>query len=255
VSRFSGQTAVVTGASSGIGKATAARFLEEGARVVIVSDRPDDVHEAAEELSRLGEVKPAVCDVSDEQSMQALARAVESEQPATIVVCNAGIWEEASIDEIDAARFERMLRVNATGAFVTARAFIAQIANQGGGAIVATASTNGLVAEPRLAHYNASKGALVMLIRSLAIDLAPRRIRVNAVAPGTIRTPLIAHILDATPEGHFGSIPWGRFGDASEVASCIAFLASEDASYVTGSVLVCDGGQTALNGPLPEDAS
>src|SRR5258708_33758804 len=96
-----------------------------------------------------------------------------------------------------------------------------------GGAIVNTASTNGLVAEPRLAHYNTSKGGLVMLTRSMAIDLAPYGIRVNAGAPGVIYTPLIAHILDAEPAGHFRGIPLGRVGRPEEIASCVVFLASE----------------------------
>lgn len=217
--------------------------------MVAVSDRAEELEMAADELSGFGPVRSAVCDVSDEEAMQALAREVASLDAASVVVCNAGIWEEAAIAEIDAKRFDRMLRVNATGAFITARAFVPQMAARGGGAIVTTASTNSLVAEPRLAHYNASKGALLMLTRSLAVDLAPQRIRVNAVAPGVIRTPLIAHILDAAPTGHFGSIPWQRVGDPAEVASCIAFLASDDASYVTGAVVVCDGGQLACNGP------
>lgn len=252
MTRFTGRTAVVTGASSGIGKATAGRLLSEGAAVVAVSDRPEELERAAAELGALGAVTTASCDVGDQAAMESLASECASRGGVNVVVANAGIWEEASIDEIDAARFERMLHTNVTGAYATIRAFLPQLTGAEGAAVVATASTNGLVAEPRLAHYNASKGALVMLVRSLAIDLAPRRIRVNAVAPGVIRTPLIAHILDAQPEGHFGGIPWGRVGEADEIASCIAFLASDDASYVTGSVLVCDGGQLACNGPPAE---
>jgi NAD(P)-dependent dehydrogenase (short-subunit alcohol dehydrogenase family) len=122
---------------------------------------------------------------------------------------------------------------------------------RGGGTIVNTASTNGLVAEPNLTHYNTSKGALVMMTKSLAVDLAPYRIRVNAVAPGVIRTPLIAHVLDVQPTGHFGSIPLGEVGRPEEIADCIMFLASDAASYVTGEILVCDGGQLALNGMMP----
>ena len=117
-----------------------------------------------------------------------------------------------------------------------------------------TASTNGLVAEPRLAHYNTSKGGLVMLTKSMAIDLAPLGIRVNAVAPGVIRTPLIEHILAHDSADHFGSIPAGRVGQPEEIAACIAFLASDEASYCHGTVLVCDGGQLAINGELPDTA-
>jgi len=129
-----------------------------------------------------------------------------------------------------------------------------EVAAKAPAAIVNTASTNGLVAEPRLAHYNTSKGGLVMLTKSMAIDLAPLGIRVNAVAPGVIATPLIEHILAAETADHFGSIPAGRVGQPEEIAACIAFLASDEASYCHGTVLVCDGGQLAINGELPETA-
>ncbi len=251
--RFDGHTAVVTGGSSGIGKATAARFLADGARVVIVSDRSDELESAVAEFASLGHVSGELCDVSDEAAMTALADRVAALGGADIVVGNAGVWEQVGTEELDARRFERMLRINVIGAYLSARVFLDQLAARNRGAVVFTASTNGLVAEPQTAHYNSSKGALVMLTQSLAVDLAPRRIRVNAVAPGTIYTPLIAGIVDeASGAKHWGGIPWGRLGRSEEVASCITFLASADASYVTGSVLVCDGGQTACNGPVPE---
>jgi 3-oxoacyl-[acyl-carrier protein] reductase len=257
--RLEGRTAVVTGGSSGIGKATVRRLLDDGARVVAVSDRADELEAAVAELAPYGEISGEACDVSDEAAMTSLAARVAAGGGADIVVANAGVHEEVSVEELDSARFERMLRINVLGAYVSARVFLDQLAATGRGAVVFTASTNGLVAEPRMAHYNSSKGALVMLTQSLAVDLAPRRIRVNAVAPGTIKTPLIAHLLeDGSGMEHFGGIPLGRLGEAEEVASCIAFLASPDASYVTGAVLVCDGGQTVCNGPvaaLPDEVA
>jgi NAD(P)-dependent dehydrogenase (short-subunit alcohol dehydrogenase family) len=249
--RFEGRTVVVTGASSGIGKATARRFLDEGARVVAVSDRAAELEGAVAELSAYGAIGGEPCDVSDEPAMKALAARVAAHGGADVVVANAGVHEEVLVDELDAARFERMLRINVIGAYLSARVFLDQLAATGVGAVVFTASTNGLVAEPQMAHYNSSKGALVMLTQSLAVDLAPRRIRVNAVAPGTILTPLIKHAVEGgLGMEHYGGIPWGRLGEAEEVASCIAFLASSEASYVTGAVLVCDGGQTVCNGPV-----
>jgi NAD(P)-dependent dehydrogenase (short-subunit alcohol dehydrogenase family) len=249
--RFAGRTAVVTGGSSGIGKATVRRLLDDGARVIAVSDRADELEAAVAELAPFGDLGGELCDVSDEGAMRLLAARVAAAGGADIVVANAGVHEEVSVEELDAARFERMLRINVLGAYVSARVFLDQLAATRQGSVVFTASTNGLVAEPKMAHYNSSKGALVMLTQSLAVDLAPRRIRVNAVAPGTIRTPLIKHLLeDGSGMEHFGGIPLGRLGESEEVASCIAFLASPDASYVTGAVLVCDGGQTVCNGPV-----
>lgn len=250
--RLQGKTVVITGASSGIGKAATARCLNEGARVVAVSDRPAELEQAAAEFAPLGGIHPAVCDVSDPQQVRMLAEQVASMGGAHILLNNAGVWNERDFLEIEYENWQRLLNVNLTGPFLCSQAFAPQMIAHGGGAIVNTASTNGLVAEPRLAHYNTSKGGLVMLTRSMAIDLAPYGIRVNAVAPGVIYTPLIAHILDAQPSGHFGSIPLGRVGQAEEIASCIVFLASGDASYVTGEIFVCDGGQLAINGTMPE---
>lgn len=242
---------MVTGASSGIGKATAAAFLSEGARVLAVSDRPDELERAADELGHVANVVPAVCDVSEPDQVATLVTAAMDLGGADVLVNNAGVWNERPFLDIEVANWARIMQVNLTGPFLCSRSLAPQMIAKGKGAIVNTASTNGLVAEPRLAHYNASKGGLVMLTRSMAIDLAPHGIRVNAVAPGVIATPLIADILEAEPTGHFGNTPIGRIGRPEEVAACIAFLASDEASYVTGHVLVCDGGQLAINGELP----
>lgn len=254
-SRFAGRTAVVTGASSGIGKATAAAFLAGGASVVAVSDRDGELAQTAAELGELGKITPVVCDVADPAQVATLAGQTAALGGADILVNNAGIWNEREFTDIEFGNWQRIIQVNLTGPFLCSQALVPQLAASGSGAIVNTASTNGLVAEPRLAHYNTSKGGLVMLTRSMAIDLAPMRIRVNAVAPGVIRTPLIEHILADQSADHFGAIPAGRVGEPEEIAACITFLASDEASYCTGSVLVCDGGQLAINGELPGGAA
>jgi 3-oxoacyl-[acyl-carrier protein] reductase len=247
------RTAVITGASSGIGLATAERFLDEGARVVAVSDRPEQLSDVGARLQERGELHTAACDVGDRAQVTDLAARVHELGGADILVNNAGVWNERDFLEIEYENWERLLRVNLTGVFLCSQLLAPQMRIRGGGAIVNTASTNGLVAEPRLAHYNASKGGVVMLTKSMAVDLSRFRIRVNAVAPGVIRTPLIAHILDAKPTEHFGAIPWGEVGRPEQVAACIAFLASSQASYVTGEIFVCDGGQLAINGELPAE--
>jgi 3-oxoacyl-[acyl-carrier protein] reductase len=180
---FSSKTIVITGASSGIGKATAAVFLQHGGRVVATSERSQELAEAARELGEFGEVIPIHCDVASTGEVESLAARVEDLGGADVLVNNAGIWNEREFMDIDLEMWERVLRVNLTGAFICSRAFVPQMRAKGGGAIVNTASTNGLVAEPRLAHYNASKGGLVMLTLSMSIDLAKDNIRVNAVAP------------------------------------------------------------------------
>jgi NAD(P)-dependent dehydrogenase (short-subunit alcohol dehydrogenase family) len=253
--RFAGKTVVVTGASSGIGKATAAAFLADGGAVVAVADRAGELEQAAAELSGLGPVTPVLCDVADPGQVAALAEQTAALGGADVLVNNAGIWNERDFTAIEYANWQRIIQVNLTGPFLCSQALVPQLAAKGAGAIVNTASTNGLVAEPRLAHYNTSKGGLVMLTKSMAIDLAPLGIRVNAVAPGVIRTPLIEHILAQETADHFGSIPAGRVGQPEEIAACIAFLASDEASYCHGTVLVCDGGQLAINGELPDPAA
>jgi NAD(P)-dependent dehydrogenase (short-subunit alcohol dehydrogenase family) len=248
VTRFAGKTVVVTGASSGIGKATAAAFLAGGGAVVAVADRADELEQAAAELGPLGEVTPVVCDVADRAQVADLAARTAAAGGADILVNNAGVWNERDFTDIEPENWQRIISVNLTGPFLCSQALVPQLAAKGSAAIVNTASTNGLVAEPRLAHYNSSKGGLVMLTKSMAIDLAPLGIRVNAVAPGVIRTPLIEHILADESADHFGGIPAGRVGQPEEIAACITFLASDEASYCHGTVLVCDGGQLAING-------
>lgn len=246
--RFGGKVVVVTGAGSGIGAAAADRFISEGASVVY-ADRDTD------RLARIdcsARVLPAEVDVSDPQSVERLVAAtLDRFGRVDVVVSNAGIWAGAPFLDITNEDWNAVIGVNLTGTFLVCREFGRAMAATGTpGAIVVTASTNSFLAEPDSAHYNASKGGVVMLVKSMAVDLAPARIRVNAVAPGTIRTNINADV-QSLPEGGsplYAFPPARRWGDPVDLAGPIAFLASPDADYITGSVLVVDGGQISLNG-------
>jgi NAD(P)-dependent dehydrogenase (short-subunit alcohol dehydrogenase family) len=247
--RFAGRAALITGGSSGIGLATAARLLREGARIIVNGRDAARLRVALERLSGLGEVSGIVADVSDEREVarlvgEALARLGRID----VLVHSAGI-DGAGVDVLDLApdTWRRVLKVNLTGPFLMAQAAARHMAEAGGGAIVNVASLNGLAAEPRFADYNSAKGGLVLLTRSLAVDLVDRHIRVNAVCPGYIRTPMTEPYLGdpETATAIVSAIPMHRAGMPEEVAAAIAFLASDDASYITGEVLVVDGGRLA----------
>ncbi len=246
--RFDGKVVVVTGAGSGIGAAAADRFAAEGASVVY-ADRDTG------RLSRItasASVLPVAADVADPGSVSRLVdTTMQRFGRVNVVVSNAGIWRGSPFLDISDEEWETVLGVNLTGTFLVCRGFARAMASAGtGGSIIVTASTNSFLAEPDSAPYNASKGGVVMLVKSMAVDLAPVRIRVNAVAPGTIRTNINADV-QSLPEGGsplFAFPPARRWGNPEDLAGPIAFLASPDADYITGSVLVVNGGQISLNG-------
>jgi NAD(P)-dependent dehydrogenase (short-subunit alcohol dehydrogenase family) len=252
--RLAGKVALITGASSGIGADTARLFVAEGARVVVMARRADRLAETAAQLQAPERVLAIPGDVSKREDVERVVdAAAERFGGLDIMVSNAGIHRVTPFADIEDEEWDAMLATNLTGTFLACRAAARRMIAQGrGGAIVVVASTNGFVAEPGMAHYNASKGAVVMLTRSMAIDLAQYGIRANAVAPGTIVSEITRPMIDAG--FGFGAIPAGRIGEGTEVAWPILFLASDEASYITGDVLVVDGGQSALNGATAEEA-
>lgn len=253
--RLAGRVAIVTGASSGIGAAVARLFTELGASVVLMARRAERLEDAAADLPP-DRVTVVPGDVAQPPDVERLLRVTQERHGRLdIVISNAGIHRTAPFLDTTLDEWRALMAVNLDGTFLVCRAG-ARAMVEGGrpGSVVIVASTNSLVAEPSMAAYNASKAAISSLAASMAIELAPHGIRVNAVAPGTIATDITRPMIAA---GHpFGGIPLGRIGDAREVAWAIAFLAGDEASYVTGTTLVVDGGQLAINGePLPPAAT
>ncbi|WNQ12357.1 SDR family oxidoreductase [Paenibacillus aurantius] len=250
MSRFDGSVVFITGSGRGIGRAIAERFAQEGAALVLVSDYEPDLRQTEKELAGGGTpVLALTADVSDpEQVERAVAAAVERYGKIDILVNNAGIaWEEPVLDII-AENWRKVMDVNLNGMFWVAQQVGRVMARQGGGVILNMASTNGLVGEAGYAHYNASKGGVVLLTKTMAIELGSSHIRVNAVCPGYIQTPM-SEAIDSPEfiERYVREkIPLGRVGKPKDVAGVFAFLASEDAAFITGETIVVDGGQLAF---------
>ena len=246
---LTGKAVLVSGGSSGIGKAAVRRFLEEGSRVVFCGIDADEVREAVEEHAPLGLVDGLACDVSVEDDVARLVTEAERVLgEIDVLINNAGIARREPFLDITSAHWDRVLQVNLRGMFLVAQAVARRMVARGAGVIVNMASTNALGGEEELAHYNASKGGVLQLTRTMALELGRHGIRVNCLCPGFIRTPLNDAISDeAFIEAYErDKIPLGRAGTPEEVAAAYAFLASDDASFIHGEALVIDGGQLAV---------
>jgi glucose 1-dehydrogenase len=247
---LTGRTAVVTGAATGIGSAIAMRFAQSGANVVVDYHADEDYKDAKNLLEAIrqsgGKAILVRADMTVEREVDSLiASALSQYGGVDILVCNAGIEESHPIVDMPLDVWERILRVNLTGSFLCARAAArAMIVRGRGGRIINISSVHEELAMPHNAAYTASKGGIRMLMRTLALELAPHAITVNNIAPGAIATRINEEVRN-DPEQRdtlLGEIPLGRIGEAGEVANLALYLASQAACYVTGATYVIDGG-------------
>ena len=245
--RLENKTAVVTGAASGLGKAIVEKFLEEGSKVIIVDINEDAGRELSENL---GPRTLAIsADVGDANSIENLKKSItESFKTVDIVVNNAGVTHlPTPLDEVTEEDFDRVLRVNCKSVYLMAKAFVPNMKSQGSGSILNIASTAGVSPRPNLNWYNSSKGWMNTATRTMAVELAPFGVRVNAVNPVASETPLLASFMgEDTPEMRqkfLSTIPLGRFAQPEDIANAACYLSSDEASMVTGVCMQVDGGR------------
>ena len=256
-----GRVCIVTGGAQGIGEACARRFAREGAKVVIADIDDAKGGALAQELQGLY----VHCDVGDKAQVDTLvAQAVLTHGRIDVLVNNAGIFKAADFLDISEADFDAVLRINLKGSFLVGQAVARAMARNEPrpgpgnsavrGAVVNMSSVNAVLAIPNIASYNVSKGGINQLTRVMALALVDQGIRVNAVAPGTIATELAAKAVLTSEDARkkvMSRTPMKRMGEASEVADLVAYLASDAASYITGEIVVIDGGRMTLNYTVP----
>ena len=251
--RLGNKVALVTGAAQGIGLACAQAFVREGAAVMLADRDEATGRKAAAALREAGHrAMFATCDVSRGDDVRAAVNATVAEfGRLDILVANAGIVHAAEFLDLKEEDFQRVLDVNLKGVFLAGQAAARQMVKQGGGgAIINMSSVNAVMAIPNQVPYVVSKGAINQLTKVMALSLAPHRIRVNGIGPGTILTELAKTAVLGNREAErkiLSRTPLGRMGEPSEIASVALFLASEEASYLTGQTLYPDGGRLALN--------
>ncbi|MBA8841376.1 SDR family oxidoreductase [Ochrobactrum sp. RH2CCR150] len=253
--RFGGKVVVITGAAQGIGRATAERFLSEGANVVISDVNEERLKVTAQAIGTPETLLSVIADVSRKDQVDALiAKAVERFGRLDVMVNNAGICPIVPFLDVTEETYDQVLDVNLKGAFFGTQAAGRQmIAQGGGGVIIIMSSINSGLANPNVAPYAISKGGMNQITSTAAVAFAPHNIRVAGVGPGTIMSEMVAgdFVNSAGHKAIMMRTPMGRYGEPKEIASVVAFLASDDASFITGETVYPDGGRRVLNYIMP----
>jgi NAD(P)-dependent dehydrogenase (short-subunit alcohol dehydrogenase family) len=253
VTRLQGQTALITGGGTGLGRAIALAFAREGANVAVAGRRLDKLQEIAHEIERQGDQALAItCDVTSAQdTARAVAGVAARFGRLNILVNNAGTLHVSTIETIPEEEWDRLMSVNVKGPFLMSRAALGELRKAGGGAIVNIGSILGLIGAKERAAYCTSKGGVTMLTKAMALDHAHEKIRVNCICPAIVETDLVRGLFDSAPDGEAlrraraALIPLGRMGRPEDVAEMAVFLASRESSWMTGAAIPLDGGLSA----------
>lgn len=253
MTRLSGKVAIITGGGTGIGKAIALALAREGAKVALAARRPEKLEAAVREVQDAGgEAIGIRCDVSKAaEAVEAVGKTEKAFGRVNVLVNNAGALSVSTIESVSEEEWDRVMSTNVKGPFLMSRAALPAMRRAGGGSIVNVGSVLGLVAMKDRAAYCASKGALTLLTKAMALDHAHDKIRVNCICPAIVETDLVAELFSSTEEGRkakaarIATFPAGRFGKPADIAELAVFLASEESSWMTGTAIPVDGGLSA----------
>lgn len=251
--RFKNKHVLITGGARGIGLEIARHFILEGAMLTIFDFHKENLQTAAEQLKKQGATVLGIqVDVSNRKQVMAAVQKAEDQAPVDVLINNAGVAIETPFLEIEEEEWSKILDINLSGMFYVSQSVCRNMVKRSKGVVINMSSKNGLDGEAGYAHYNSSKGGVIMLTKTMAVELASHGVRVNAVCPGYIQTPMSMEIdpVEFTQKFVDRYIPLNRAGETADVAPAFLFLASDESSFMTGQTLIIDGGQLAGQKPF-----